>query len=146
MGFLPGKTNEFIGGHQPEIKVPVGNPLGGLKGMKRVLRQIYYGINFLRIQGSAETIFKDIWQKADRWNQLNFRDMNENELISLLSDIRKKYVEYAPSYMLLGASASAPLEMLARALDADFPGRGYSLANGLLAGTSEKMTNRGVKG
>ena len=35
MGFLPGKTNEFIGGHQPEINVPAGNPLSGLKGMKR---------------------------------------------------------------------------------------------------------------
>ncbi|WP_198527450.1 PEP/pyruvate-binding domain-containing protein [Candidatus Methanoperedens nitratireducens] len=141
MGFLPGKTNEFIGGHQPEIKVPAGNPLSGLKGMKRVLRQIYYGINILRIQGSAETIFKDIWEKADSWNQLNFSGMNENELISLLSEIREKYVEYAPPYMILGSSASLPLEMLARALDADFPGRGYSLANGLLAGTSEKMTS-----
>jgi len=141
MGFLPGKTNEFIGGHQPEIKVPAGNPLSGLKGMKRVLRQIYYGINFLRVQGSAETIFKDIREKADSWNRLNLRGMNDNELISLLSDMRKKYTEYAPSYMLLGASASAPLEMLARTLDADFPGRGYSLANGLLAGTSEKMTS-----
>src|SRR3990172_11572835 len=43
--------------------------------------------------------------------------------------------------MLLASSASVPLEMLARTLDADFPGRGYSLANGLLAGTSEKMTS-----
>lgn len=140
-GFRPGKTNEILGGHQPEIKVPAGNPLSGFKGMKRVLRQIYYIINILRIQGSAETIFKDIREKADSWNQLNFKGMNENELISLLSDMRKKYVEFGPSYMILGASASAPLEMLARALDADFPGRGYSLANGLLAGTCEKMTS-----
>lgn len=141
MGFLPGKTNEFIGGHQPEIKVPAGNPMSGLKGMKRVLRQFYYFINILRIQGSAEKIFRDIWEKADSWNQLNFKGMNENELISLLSQMRKKYVEYAPSYMILTSSASVPLEMLARTLDADFPGRGYSIANGLLAGTSEKMTS-----
>ena len=141
MGFLPGKTNEFLGGHQPEIKVPTGNPLGGLKGMKRIIRQIYYIINILRIQGSAETIFKDIREKADRWNQLDFSGMNENELISFLSEIRKKYVEFGPSYMILGSSASFPLEMLAKILNADFPGRGYSLANGLLAGTSEKMTS-----
>ena len=141
MGFLPGKTNEFIGGHQPEINVPAGNPLSGLKGMKRVLRQLYYLFNILRIQGSAEKIFKDIREKSDSWNQLNFGGMNEHELISLLSEIRKKYVEFGPSYMILGSSASAPLEMLARALDADFPGRGYSLANGLLAGTSDKMTS-----
>ncbi|MCZ7383123.1 MAG: PEP-utilizing enzyme [Candidatus Methanoperedens sp.] len=141
MGFMPGKTNEFFGGHQPEIKVPDGNPLGGRKGMKRVMRQIYYIINILRIQGSAEKIFKDIREKADSWNQLNFSGMNENELISLLSEMRKKYVEFGPSYMILGSSASVYIEMLARALDADFPGRGYSLANGLLAGTSEKMTS-----
>jgi phosphohistidine swiveling domain-containing protein len=141
VGSLPGKTNEILGGHQPEIKVPTGNPLGGRKGMKRILRQIYYFINILRIQGSAKKIFRDIWEKADSWNQLNFGGMNENELISLLSDFRKKYVEFGPSYMLLGSSAGFPLEMLARALDADFPGRGYSLANGLLAGTSEKMTS-----
>ncbi|MCZ7382557.1 MAG: PEP-utilizing enzyme [Candidatus Methanoperedens sp.] len=141
MGFLPGKTNEFIGGHQPEIKVPAGNPLGGRKGMKRVLRQIYYIINILRIQGSAEKIFKDMWEKADSWNQSDFGGMNEIELISILSQMRKKYVEFGPSYMILGSSASVYLEMLARTLDADFPGRGYSLANGLLAGTSEKMTS-----
>ncbi len=141
VGSLPGKTNEILGGHQPEIKVPTGNPLGGRKGMKRILRQIYYFINILRIQGSAKKIFRDIWEKADSWNQLNFGGMNENELISLLSDFRKKYVEFGPSYMLLGSSAGFPLEMLARTLDADFPGRGYSLANGLLAGTSEKMTS-----
>ena len=141
MGFMPGKTNEFIGGHQPEIKVPAGNPLSGRKGMKRILRQLYYFINILRIQGSAEKIFKDIWEKSNSWNQLNFRGMNENELISILSEIRKKYVEYAPSYMVLTSSASFPLEMLARILDADFPGRGYSFANSLLAGTAEKMTS-----
>lgn len=141
MGFLPGKTNEFIGGHQPEIKVPAGNPLSGLKGMKRVLRQIYYIINILRIQGSAETIFKDIREKADSWNQLNFSGMNEKELISILSEMRKKYVKFGPSYMILGSSASVPLEMLARTLNAVFPGRGYSLANGLLAGTAEKMAS-----
>ncbi len=141
MGLLPGKTNEFIGGHQPEIKVPAGNPLSGLKGMKRVLRQIYYLFNILRIQGSAEKIFKDIREKADSWNQLNFGGMNENELISLLSKMRKIYVEFGPSYMILGSSASVYLEGLARTLDADFPGRGYSLANGLLAGISEKMTS-----
>ena len=140
-GFLPGKTNDVIGGHQPEIKVPDGNPLSGFKGMKRVLRQIYYIINILRIQGSAEKIFKDIREKADSWNQLNFGGMNENELISLLSDMRKKNVEFGPSYMILTSSASVPLEMLARTLNTDFPGRGYSLANGLLAGTSEKMTS-----
>jgi len=141
MGFLPGKTNEFLGGHQPEIKVPAGNPLGGLKGMKRGIRQIYYLFNILRIQTSAEKIFKDIREKADSWNQLDFCSMNEKELILILSEMRKKYVEFGPSYMILGSSASAPLEMLARTLDADFPGRGYSLANGLLAGTSEKMTS-----
>ncbi|VVB56390.1 Phosphoenolpyruvate synthase [uncultured archaeon] len=141
MGFVPGKTNDVMGGHQPEIKVPAGNPLSGFKGMKRVLRQIYYIINILRIQGSAETIFKDIREKADSWNQLNFGGMNENELISILSDMRKKNVEFGPSYMILTSSASVPLEMLARTLDADFPSRGYSLANGLLAGTSEKMTS-----
>ncbi|MFZ3058638.1 MAG: PEP/pyruvate-binding domain-containing protein [Candidatus Methanoperedens sp.] len=141
MGFMPGKTNEFFGGHQPEIKVPAGNPLSGLKGVNRVLRQLYYFINILRIQGAAEKIFKDIREKADSWNQLNLRGMNENELISLLSDMRKKYVEFGPSYMTLGSSASVYIEMLARTLDADFPGRGYSLANGMLAGTSEKMTS-----
>jgi len=141
MGFMPGKTNEFFGGHQPEIKVPAGNPLGGRKGMKRVLRQIYYMLNILRIQGAAERIFKDIREKADSWNQLNFSGMNENELISLLSQMRKKYVEFGPSYMILGSSASVYIEMLARALDADFPGHGYSIANGLLAGTSEKITS-----
>jgi hypothetical protein len=141
MGSLPGKTNEILGGHQPEIKVPAGNPLSGRKGMKRTLRQLYYFINILRIQGSAEKIFRDISEKSDNWNQLNFGSMNENELISLLSEIRKKYVEFGPSYMILGSSAGFPLEMLARTLDVDFPGRGYSLANGLLAGTSEKITS-----
>jgi len=141
MGSLPGKTNEILGGHQPEIKVPAGNPLSGRKGMKRILRQLYYFINILRIQGSAEKIFRDISEKSDNWNQLNFGSMNENELISLLSEIRKKYVEFGPSYMIIGSSAGFPLEMLARTLEVDFPGRGYSLANGLLAGTSEKMTS-----
>ncbi|MCX9010604.1 MAG: PEP-utilizing enzyme [Candidatus Methanoperedens sp.] len=141
MGFMPGKTNEFIGGHQPEIKVPAGNPLSGRKGMKRVLRQIYYIINILRVQGSAEKIFKDIREKADSWNQLKFSGMNEIELISILSEMRKKYVEFGLSYMILGSSASVYLEGLARTLDADFPGRGYSLANGLLAGISEKITS-----
>lgn len=141
MGFMPGKSNEFFGGHQPEIKVPAGNPLSGRKGMKRVMRQIYYIINILRIQGAAEKIFKDIREKADSWNQLNFGGMNGIELISILSQMRKKYVEFGPSYMILGSSASVPLEILARTLNADFPGRGYSLANGSLAGTSEKMTS-----
>jgi phosphohistidine swiveling domain-containing protein len=141
LGILPGMTNEFIGGHQPEIKVPSGNPYAGWKGVKRIVRGIILMINIFRIQSSAQRIFDDMWKKAQEWNQLNFKGMDEQEIISLISQMRKKYAQFGPSYMILTSSASYPFEMMRKILDKDFPGRGYSLANGLLAGASEKMTS-----
>jgi phosphohistidine swiveling domain-containing protein len=141
LGILPGLTNEFIGGHQPEIKVPSGNPFSGLNGMKRILRGIILMINIFRIQSSAQRIFDDMWKKAQDWNRLNFKGMDEQEIISLISQMRRKYAQFGPSYMILTSSASYPFEMMRKILDKDFPGRGYSLANGLLAGATENMTS-----
>jgi phosphohistidine swiveling domain-containing protein len=141
LGILPGMTNEYLGGHQPEIKVPSGNPLGGLKGIGRFLRGIVLFVNILKIQISAKKLFNDMWKKSEEWNRLDFNGMDEQELISLISEMRKSSANFGPPYMILGSSAAYPFELMAKILDKDFPGRGYSLANSLLAGASENMTS-----
>ncbi len=141
LGILPGMTNEYMGGHQPEIKVSSGNPLGGLKGIGRFLRGIVLFVNILRIQISAKKLFNDMWKKSEEWNRLDFKGMDEQELISLISEMRKSSANFGPPYMILGSSAAYPFELMAKILDTDFPGRGYSLANSLLAGASENMTS-----
>ncbi|NJD77876.1 MAG: pyruvate, phosphate dikinase [Candidatus Methanoperedens sp.] len=137
VGYLPGDTNKLLGGHQPEIKVPAGNPMGGWKGIIRVLRRLNLVFNILKTQISAKKIFKDMWQKAQSWDRLDFHDMTDQELITLITEIGQKYIEFAPAYMMFSSSASLPLDMLARTLEKDFPGRGYSLTNNLLAGSAE---------
>lgn len=137
LGYLPGETNNLLGGHQPEIKVPAENPMGGRKGIMRALRRLNLIFNVLKTQVSAKKIFKDMWQKAQNWDKLNFHGMSDQELISIISEISQKYIEFAPIYMMLTSSASLPLDMLAKTLDKDFPGRGYSLTNNLLAGSAE---------
>ncbi|CAG0962438.1 MAG: PEP-utilizing enzyme [Candidatus Methanoperedens sp.] len=137
LGSLPAETNANIGGHQPEIRVPPGNPLGGLAGIKRIWRRIHLIINVLGTQHSAEKIFKDMWETVELWKQRNFHAMNDQELISYFSEASPKLLEYSCTYMVLGLSTGVSLTGLVQALDRDFPGRGAALANGLLAGASE---------
>lgn len=137
IGSLPGRTNAFLGGHQPDIEVPSGNPLGGQEGIKRLWRQLKLIINILRTRLSAKKIFKDIWENAESRVRLNFHTMTEDELVSLSSKIRLKSYEYAPTFMILNSSYVLPLDMLVNTLDNDFPDRGYALTNSLLAGSSE---------
>ncbi|HEY9205535.1 MAG TPA: PEP/pyruvate-binding domain-containing protein [Candidatus Methanoperedens sp.] len=141
LGMLPGMLNEYMGGHQPEIKVPPGNPLGGRKGIGRILRGMVLMANILRIQISAKKLFDDMWKKSEEWNRLDFKDIDEQELISIISEMRKSSANFGPPYMILTSSAGYPFEMMAKILDKDFPGRGYSMANSLLAGASENMTS-----
>ena len=137
IGALPEETNNLLGGHQPEIKVPAGNPFSGWNGIKRALRKLNLVFNILKTQYFAKEIFKDVWKISESWNQLNFQDMTESELISLIEEIGKKYRDFAPTYMILASSASLPLDILTKTLEKDFPGRGYSLTNNLLAGSAE---------
>ncbi len=141
LGLLPGMTNEYIGGHQPEIKVPSGNPFVGWKGIGRILRRMVLLVNILRIQISTKKLFDDMWKKSEEWNRLDFKGMDEQELISFISEMRKSSANFGPSYMILTSSAGYPFEMMAKTLDKDFPGRGYSMTNNLLAGASENMTS-----
>ncbi|VVB95247.1 Phosphoenolpyruvate synthase [uncultured archaeon] len=141
LGMLPGMLNEYMGGHQPEIKVSPGNPRGGWKGIGRILRGMVLMANILRIQISAKKLFDDMWKKSEEWNRLDFKDMDEQELISIISEMRKSSANFGPPYMILTSSAGYPFEMMAKILDKDFPGRGYSMANSLLAGASENMTS-----
>ena len=141
LGLLPGMTNEYIGGHQPEIKVPSGNPFVGRKGIGRILRRMVLLVNILRIQISTKKLFDDMWKKSEEWNRLDFKGLDEPELISFISEMRKSSANFGPSYMILTSSAGYPFEMMAKTLDKDFPGRGYSMTNSLMAGASENMTS-----
>lgn len=137
IGNLPGETNTLLGGHQPEIKVPAGNPMGGWKGLIRAWRRLNLIFNVIRTQTFSKKIFKDMWQNAQNWEKLNFHGMTDGELISVISEISRKYIKFAPVYMMLTSSAFLPLDMLAKTLDENFPGRGQSLTNNLLAGSAE---------
>jgi phosphohistidine swiveling domain-containing protein len=137
IGALPEETNNLLGGHQPEIKVPAGNPFSGWNGIKRALRKLNLVFNILKTQYFAKEIFKDVWKTSESWNQMNFKGMTETQLISLIEEIGKKYREFAPTYMILASSASLPLNTLTKTLEQDFPGRGYSLTNNLLVGSAE---------
>ncbi len=137
VGTLPEETNNLLGGHQPEIKVPAGNPISGWNGIKRSLRKLNLVFNVLKTQFYSKDIFKDIWKRSQSWNQLNFHGMTGTELVSVIDEIGKKYIEFAPIYMILTSSASLPLDTLTKTLEHDFPGRGYSLANNLLAGSAQ---------
>jgi len=137
IGALPEETNNLLGGHQPEIKVPAGNPISGWNGIKRGLRKLNLVFNILKTQYYSKEIFKDIWKRSESWDQLNFHSMTGTELISVIEEIGKKYIEFAPAYMILTSSATLPLDTLPKMLEQDFPGRGYSLTNNLLAGSAQ---------
>ncbi|NJD53490.1 MAG: pyruvate, phosphate dikinase [Candidatus Methanoperedens sp.] len=137
LGFLPAELNASLGGHQPEIRVPPGNPLGGLAGIKRVWRRIYLIINILRTQHSAEKIYKDMWETVELWKKRDFHAMNDQEMISNFSETNPKILEYCSTYMVIGLPTGVSLYFLVQALEKDFPGRGAALANSLLAGASE---------
>lgn len=137
LGYLPAEMNASLGGHQPEIRVPPGNPLGGLAGIKRVWRRMHLIINVLRTQYSAKKTFKEMWETVELWKKQDFHAMNDQELISNFSETNPKILEYCSTYMVLGLSTGVSLYFLVQALEKDFPGRGAALANGLLAGASE---------
>lgn len=137
LGFPPAQINTSLGGHQPEIRVPPGNPFGGFAGIKRIWRRMHLNINVLRIQHSAEKIFKDMWETVELWKKRDFHAMSNQELISHFSETNPKILEYCSTYMVLGLSTGFSLNFLVQALEKYFPGRGAALANGLLAGASE---------
>ncbi|MCX9088364.1 MAG: PEP-utilizing enzyme [Candidatus Methanoperedens sp.] len=137
LGYLPAEINASLGGHQPEIRVPPGNPFGGLAGIKRVWRRMHLIINVLRTQYSSKKIFKDMWETVELWKKQDFHAMNDQELISHFSETNPKILEYCSTYMVLGLSTGVSLYFLVQALEKDFPGRGAALANALLSGASE---------
>jgi len=137
LGVRPAVTNVAWGGHQPEIKIPVGSPYKGLVGIKRVWRGIHFLVNVSRTQHSAENIFKDMWETVESWKKLNFSTMTELELISQFSEALAKTLDYFSVFLMLGPMASNPLIQLTSILEKNFPGRGHALANGLLAGGEE---------
>jgi len=116
---MPEETNNLLGGHQPEIKVPAENPFGGWNGIRRALRKLNLVFNISR-PSILPRNFKDVWKISEIWNQLNYQDMTESELISLIEEIGKKYREFAPTYMILASSASLPLDILTKTLEKDF--------------------------
>ena len=77
-----------------------------MEGNQTHLAGIVFLSIFSRSRFLPKKLFKDMWKKSEEWNQLNFKGMNETELISLISEMRKKYAEFAPSYMILASSAS----------------------------------------
>ena len=133
-GVLPWQVNEGCGGHQPEIAVPDTRPFRGMKGVRRIWRNLKLLRAMGRAKKGAATWFREIEATAASLLPKDARAMSTGEILAAFETVGAFGEDFGKPYMLLGSSGVMPRMQIISILEKHFPGRGVSLANAILAG------------
>lgn len=130
-GLLPERYNDFIGGHQPEIRLPKQEPFS-LRSARmirnlRVMRQIY------RVKKEAPATFQHLTGRIDQLRQRQLGERSDNQLLELIQEAEQLFRQAEPLMVMLSASG-AVFMLLPPLLERYIPGKGRALTMALLAG------------
>lgn len=130
-GLLPKEYNRFIGGHQPEILLPEGEPL------KVRLRRLAANLRLLRVLGRvrrhAGNTFHEFTRRVDGMRSRDLKGLDDAGLLALVREMEQVMRPLDPIITMLGTSG-AVFMTLQPLLERFLPGRGQALTTALLAG------------
>jgi pyruvate,water dikinase len=139
-GLLPADTNRTLGGHQPEIAVPPGNPLLGWKGLARLWRRWQLLRRLLELPRAFPRAILRLEEAVREANALDLESLSSAELLEASYRLRDAQVDFSSRYQLAIINSGAwqgPLEMLLRRLS---PARATALTAALMAGSGSVVS------
>ncbi len=137
LGLMPGKINEMLGGHQPEIVIKEKKPYAGVKGLKRLMRILRAILVSSKIAKRAEDSFNRFEGFVNALLAKDFTAFSEKEFIDLSYEIRETNAVFYSTFMVLAGRESQTRAMLVNKLEKNFKSEGAALANALMAGGGE---------
>lgn len=130
-GITPADYNRFIGGHQPEIKLPAGEP--ARVKLKRLMANLRLLQVLGRIRRHAATTFHTFTSCVDDLRCRDLTVLDDRGLLELIREGERLAQRIDPIMVMLGTSG-AVFAVLQPLLERFLPGRGQALTTALLAG------------
>ncbi len=130
-GISPARYNMFIGGHQPEIRLPEHTPF-----TSRALR-IGHNLRLIRtlsrLKKQAPQIFRTLTGQIDALRKRDLAALSDSSLIELIEKAFQLFRQAEPLMVLL-SSSGAVFITLPPLLERYIPGQGQALTMALLSG------------
>lgn len=130
-GLPPSRYNAFIGGHQPEIRLPAQEPLSCRAG--RLLRNLRVMQQVHRVKKGAATTFQQLIGKIDQLRQRQLGERSDKHLLELIQEVEQLFLQSEPLMVMLSSSGAVFL-LLPPLLERFVPGKGQALTMALLSG------------
>lgn len=136
IGMSPQMMNNWLGGHQPEIRVPTLTLRHKLHHLARTLLFLTRE-PALRRKGLAES--QRIFGESKEWRNTDLSTLSDAHLIECTTELAAAIYLRNPGLSFMQCAGSSPLELVKR-LDRIFLDEGNSLAAALIAGGTPTIT------
>jgi rifampicin phosphotransferase len=132
LGMTPRQLSQGIGGHQPQIPIPPGNPLRGKAGRRRLGARLKLLPDAIKNAWNANRDMARLRAEGACLRAAPFHLMSNAELIGYGAQIQAVFAECVRKF-LFGAFGLWDIA-LAQLIGRYLPGRGQAVAAGLMAG------------
>ena len=133
IGILPADTNLTMGGFQPEIPVPKGNPLRGRAGLARTRRRLRLVGRLRRFQRDAARRIDALIEHARQSRAVDLSILSDDRLLARFRDLQLLGAEYEPVLQLAATYSGVWARALEWVLELAARGSARSLVSRLLA-------------
>jgi len=130
-GLPPSQYNNFIGGHQPEIRLPKQEPF--TCRARRLLRNLQVMQQVYRVKKDAAATFQQLTGKIDQLRQRQLGQCSDKQLLELIQEGEQLFRQAEPLMVMLSSSGAVFL-LLPPLLERFVPGKGRTLTMALLIG------------
>lgn len=137
LGLAPRKTNDSLGGHQPEIKINEKKTYAGVRGLKRIGRMLKLLLAIPKAKRRARESFANYNDYTANLLKKDFKSFTNEQFIHTFITNAKVSTEFAAVFFFLGISSAPPHTMLVNTLEKYFPGKGNAMANAIMAGGAD---------
>jgi pyruvate,water dikinase len=137
IGIMPAETNRTTGGFQPEIDVPVGNPLAGRMGRKRRWRRLQMLRGLARFRRRLPKLIETVLQENRQTRTVDLSALTDRQL---LMEFRRRVAignDFTPAIQLAAAYYGAWMTVLQDLLGRVTGNRQQSLVTRLLAASGD---------
>jgi phosphohistidine swiveling domain-containing protein len=135
LGVLPRETVNAIGGQQPEISVPPGNPLRGREGLRRFLARLRLAKRLWRLNRELDAEIQITFQKTRELISGDLKTIPTTGLLKILREIADLFDAIGFRAGLANAGAGSGLELLRSQLLEITGDRCRATMNRLIAGS-----------
>ena len=136
LGMKPEDTNLFMGGHQPDIRIPVGSPYFCKAGWRRV-KVIMKNMRTINLyQKKQHEFYAAVDDLIERFNAEDLPKLSDTEFLDLMISYGESTTEYYDKYMSL-CSGIGTFVIVIKQLQAYFGDEAIGIVNALVAGQAE---------